>query len=192
MLSQAPTVVQSAEKVSFMLSHKSHTQKKNTFKVKFLRFNLAIVSFTWHSGEYPIECVSPHNEWEFPVVCTSISTLHGAAVCVTAQKWITVQTHTHAVTLPVFLCCTTTITTSAASPGSAGSPSVSGPLGSVCSATPSAPPGPPASGSLRTAPPCPSSGSDTCWQTHWSGSTHLEAKQTQTEQTNKQRVDSSE
>lgn len=62
-------------------------------------------------------------------------------------------------------------------PGSACSPFVSVPLGSVCSSTPSEPPGPLASGSLSAAAPCPGSGSDTGWHTRWSSSSHLEPKE---------------
>lgn len=58
-------------------------------------------------------------------------------------------------------------------PDSAGSPSASEPLGSVCGSTPSGLPGPPGRGGPTGAAPRPTSGSDTGWRTRRSGSTHL-------------------
>lgn len=98
--------------------------------------------------------------------------LHTGQLCVTAIKQITVQTHSWSNTTSVYVVHYYNQNIWYI-PGCAGSPFVSGPLGSVCSSTPSAPPGPLESGSLRMAAPCPGSGSDTGWHTHWSGSTLL-------------------
>lgn len=93
------------------------------------------------------------------LLSTHPSTLH-------TRCYYCVQTHTG--------CCRHNTESILFSPGSAGSPFVSGRHDSVCSSTPSAPPAPRGSGSLRTASPRPGPGSDTGWRTHWSGSIHLD------------------
>lgn len=125
-----------------------------------------IVSFTWRI---------PHTMCVSRSSCCLYINQHFTRGCFVWQlRGRLLSDPTHAVSLAAFPCCTTAVKTL---PDSAGSPSASGPLCSVCCSTPSAPPELPVSGSLTAAAPCPRSGSDTGRHIHWSGSTHLETKQ---------------